>query len=104
MRTRVCVAAAVSTVVGEGVTITDTTRGPLYTDLDGEDDPAEEEMIFSSGGWGVESRSGGAPAYLEWRDGTFENVGYGGIFSFRGQVLIDGNTIGFGTFTLFVDE
>jgi hypothetical protein len=91
-----------STVVGSGVTIADTVRGPLYSDIDGNMDPLPEDLLFSYGGWGVESRSGGAaPAYLEWRDGTFDNTAYGGIYSFRGQVIIDGNVM---TDTGVVDE
>jgi len=88
-----------STVIAEGVSITNTSRGPLYTLLDGEPaldgtpDPPREELELNTNGWGVESRSAGAPAYLEWRDGSFVDTAYGGIYSFRSQVIIDGNVM-----------
>lgn len=88
-----------STVIGDGVTIENTTRGPLYTELDGEPtldgvpDPPIDELVMQFNGWGVESRSGGAPAYMEWRNGTFLNTALGGIYSFRGQAIIDGNVM-----------
>ncbi len=96
-----------STVLAEGVSIESTSRGPLYTQLDGEPtvdgvpDPPREEADMLYNGRGVETRSGGSPAYLEWVNGTFTDNANAAIYSFRSQILADGNVL---TNTGMVDE
>ena len=88
------------TLVGSGGSITGARRGPLIQDIDGLDDPEEEFLPLLSGGTGMWITSQGAPTFVSWTGGHFEDNVDGGIATFSSQVqLIDNSLINNGFYT-----
>ena len=75
-----------STLQGSGGAVTGTRRGPFITDLDGQDDPLEEDLQFLIGGTALWTESSGAPSFLSWDAGLFEDNIDGGITVVSGQL------------------
>jgi hypothetical protein len=80
-----------STIQGVGGSFTGARRGPYISDLDGLDDP--KEPLLYSGGNALYISSLGAPTYISWEGGLFEDNIEGGIQIFDAQVELIGNTL-----------
>ncbi|MCP4871108.1 MAG: hypothetical protein GY898_20565 [Proteobacteria bacterium] len=81
------------TLVGSGGTITGTRRGPLIQDIDGFEDPEEEFLPLLSGGTGMWVTSQGAPTFVSWDGGHFEDNVDGGVATFSSQLQFTNNTL-----------
>ena len=82
-----------STLQGTGGSITGTRRGPYINDLDGENDPLEEDLQLILGGTGLWNESSGAPAFLSWDAGLFQDNIDGGITIVSGQLQLTNSTL-----------
>ena len=80
-----------STIQVEGGAVFDAVRGPSLYDIDGVDDP--EEPLFYDGGMAVLVESQGAPTFLSWEGGLFENNVNGGLRFYKAQVELVGNVL-----------
>ncbi len=79
------------TLVGTGGSITGARRGPIYADIDGFEDP--DPVPLTQGGGAVWIASQGAPTFLSWTGGHFEDNIDGGIRTSTAQVELVGNTL-----------
>lgn len=80
-----------STIQGVGGTISGMLRGPWISDIDGIDDP--KEPWYYNGGDALYVSSLGAPSYLSWEGGLFEDNIEGGVSVYDAQVELVGNTL-----------
>jgi hypothetical protein len=80
-----------STIQGTGGTISGSLRGPFLSDIDGIDDP--EEPWYYTGGEALYVSSIGAPTYLSWEGGLFEDNIDGGVSVYDAQIQLVGNTL-----------
>lgn len=81
-----------SSLVGSGGAVRGTRRGLSINDFDNVDDPEEGAGLLISGGIALQWQSGGAPAYLSWTEGTFEDNIDGALFTIDSQVDVQAST------------
>ncbi len=80
-----------STIEGTGGTITGGTRGPSIFDIDGVEDP--DEPLYYDGGYALVAESQGAPTFLSWEGGLFEDNIQGGLRFYQAQLELVGNVL-----------
>jgi hypothetical protein len=82
-----------SSVLGTGGEISGGLRGIPIEQMDGVDDPPEEELFYYVGGYGIWVLSQGAPTFMSWSGATIQDNVAGAVQSQLAQIELVGNSL-----------